>query len=227
MSSHSPALHCPFEGLNNLAFVTGGVSGIGKACCLAFAKLGARGLLIADLDVDGASHTASEYEAVASSAAFKVVVAQVDVTIKESVGKAAAQMVDTFGRMDYCVHSAGGFHEISSIDYDELRRINDIHTNGTFLVTSTAHGTSRGFIVLLGSVSSVTATAGTTSYTTSKHAIVGHTKSAAVRYGIRVNCVCPSWADTPMVRRVTGDFPGAEQQIIAQLPMGRLALPGR
>src|SRR5437667_11168608 len=63
--------------------------------------------------------------------------------------------------------------------------------------------TGRGYIVNVGSISSFVGQALTPVYTTTKHAIVGLTKSVALDYaadGIRCNCVCPGITDTPMLR---------------------------
>jgi NAD(P)-dependent dehydrogenase (short-subunit alcohol dehydrogenase family) len=44
-------------------------------------------------------------------------------------------------------------------------------------------------------------------------------------HGIRVNCVCPSWVDTPMVKQAVKDVPGLGEQIKSAVPMGRIAMP--
>jgi NAD(P)-dependent dehydrogenase (short-subunit alcohol dehydrogenase family) len=46
-----------------------------------------------------------------------------------------------------------------------------------------------------------------------------------VKHSIRVNCVCPSWVDTPLVQRACEQAPGLDQAIVQQIPMGRLGLP--
>ncbi|KAI0837706.1 3-alpha--hydroxysteroid dehydrogenase [Hypoxylon sp. FL0890] len=120
----------------------------------------------------------------------------------------------------------------------------DVNVNGTFLVTSLissamkaqepklldvkfpAHGTTRGAIVNLASVSSFISVPSMVQYTTSKHAALGISKTAAidnVAHNIRVNCVCPAWTDTPMVQRAMEVVPGLEQSFLAGVPMGRLA----
>jgi NAD(P)-dependent dehydrogenase (short-subunit alcohol dehydrogenase family) len=44
-------------------------------------------------------------------------------------------------------------------------------------------------------------------------------------HGIRVNCVCPSWVDTPMVKQAMNDVPGLTEQINLAVPMKRIAMP--
>lgn len=85
-------------------------SGIGKACALLFAKEGAAGVVIADLDADAGNNVAAECKAVATNADFRVEGVQVDITLEASVEHATAQTMQTFGRIDYCVNCAGVSH---------------------------------------------------------------------------------------------------------------------
>ncbi|KAI1474621.1 hypothetical protein K445DRAFT_305036 [Daldinia sp. EC12] len=116
--------------------------------------------------------------------------------------------------------------------------------------SSPGRGTTRGAIVNLGSGSSMIATPGVLPYTTSKHAALGLSKNSGelrhtydpsrytcraymrgfpaldnASHGIRVNCVCPSWTDTPMVRAAMNGVEGLEKFIEAAVPIGRIALP--
>jgi NAD(P)-dependent dehydrogenase (short-subunit alcohol dehydrogenase family) len=82
-------------------------SGIGKACALLFAKEGAAGVMVADLDADAGGNVAAECRAVATNAQFRVERIHVDITLEASVEHATAQTVQAFGRIDYCVNCAG------------------------------------------------------------------------------------------------------------------------
>jgi NAD(P)-dependent dehydrogenase (short-subunit alcohol dehydrogenase family) len=82
-------------------------SGIGRATAIAFAKEGAKGLLIADLDLDAATKTAEDSKAVATNPEFVAKAILIDVTLPDSIRDATSTMVDTFGRIDYCVNGAG------------------------------------------------------------------------------------------------------------------------
>ncbi|OJJ83635.1 uncharacterized protein ASPGLDRAFT_67214 [Aspergillus glaucus CBS 516.65] len=232
------------------AFVVGGGGGIGKACALAFAKEGATVVVIADLDAKKAVEAAAECQALAPSAEFRAIGVQIDITQEDSVKTATDQVVQTFGRIDYCVNCAGiGVQQgvdIATLPLAEFRRFLDVNTVGIFLVTrevSTAmraqeprlvssesprRGTTRGAIVNLASVLSVVAAPGIIPYTASKHAVLGLTKNAAldnVSHGIRVNCVCPSWVDTPMVQQAEEGVQGLTEFIKSVVPMGRIAIP--
>lgn len=86
-------------------FALGG--GIGRATALAFTQAGAIGLLIADIDLEAAKSAASDIMAMSNQPGFRVETASVDVTVEESVESAFKQMIDSFGRIDYCVTCVG------------------------------------------------------------------------------------------------------------------------
>lgn len=232
------------------ALVVGGGSGIGKACALLLAKEGASGLLVADIDPRLAADVAAECTALAVNDGFHAEAIQVDITIESAVQALFRRMTDIFGRIDYCINSAGiGVQkatDIADMSLHEFQRFLDINTLGMFLVTreasiamrgqearavsdhSPGRGMTRGAIVNLGSGSSLIASPGVLPYTTSKHGALGLSKNSALdnaRHGIRVNCVCPSWTDTPMVERAVSGVEGLKDFIQAAVPMGRIAMP--
>ncbi|KAI0593537.1 NAD(P)-binding protein [Biscogniauxia sp. FL1348] len=237
---------------DGFAFVVGGGSGIGKACALGFSKEGARGVMVADIDLEAAQAVAIACKAAAtnSSAGFRAEAIHMDVTKEESVKRATALTVEIFGHIDYCATNAGigieHLTKIDSADAAEFDHFLSVNVTGTFLVTREVsavmktqeprlvnaafpeQGGGRGAIVNLGSLSSFIAQPGMTQYTASKHAVLGISKNAAldnVSYGIRVNCVCPSWVDTPMVRRAVEKIPGYMEMITDIVPFGRTARP--
>ncbi|KAI1499773.1 NAD(P)-binding protein [Biscogniauxia marginata] len=234
--------------ITGYAFVVGG-SGIGRACALAFAKYGARGIMVADINIEAAQSTVTESKAVALNAAFRAEAIPIDITLEESIKATIVHAVQRFGRIDYCVNSAGVgvriAHEVAEADVDEFNSMLRVNVTGTFLVTRTmsaimksqepklndpaspGRGITRGAIVNLGSASSFVATPKMIQYTAAKHAVLGVTKNAALdnaAYGIRVNSVCPSWVDTPMVLKAMDDVPELRKMIETAVPFGRVAL---
>ncbi|KAL4778872.1 hypothetical protein BJX76DRAFT_352275 [Aspergillus varians] len=238
--------------ITGYAFIVGGGSGIGKACALTLAKDGAAGILIADISTELASNVATECRNVATDPEFRVDSTFIDATKEDAVSAATALMVQTFGRIDYFVNCAGAgvqiAAEIADSDYGDFRRLFEINVTGAFLLLRAVsavmrtqepkgiktslgddRGASRGAIVILGSAASFVATPSMSQYTTSKHAVLGLVKNAAldnVAHNIRVNCVCPSWVDTPMVQKATEGMPGFEDFIKKLVPMGRIATAG-
>ncbi|KAI1764157.1 NAD(P)-binding protein [Hypoxylon sp. FL1150] len=229
------------------AIVIGGGAGIGRATCLALAKAGASGILVADLNVETAQDVAAETKAAATNPNFRAEAVHVQVAEKESVDAALKRMVDSFGRIDYCVMSAGvcpkKILDISQSDVSDFIRLQNINVTGTYFVLravlaimqsqeplpyfaeSPDRGTTRGSVVTLGSIMSTTVAPYCTSYTTSKHAVLGLTKNAALDGGphaIRVNCVCPGFIDTGMIQKFHEDNPEATP---AAGLMGRLGRP--
>ncbi|PNP74343.1 hypothetical protein FNYG_12392 [Fusarium nygamai] len=94
-------------GVSGYALVVGGGSGIGRACAISFAKEGASGVLIADIAVRFAKDVVNECKVAAVNKDFRCEAIPVDVTREESVGNLMSHAVRTFGRIDYCVNSAG------------------------------------------------------------------------------------------------------------------------
>ena len=93
-------------------------SGIGKACAMLFAKEGAAGLMVADQDVNAAGNVAAECKAVATKTEIQVDQVHIDVTQESSVQNATAQAMQTFGRIDYCVNSAGVSYSLNGTSAD-------------------------------------------------------------------------------------------------------------
>ncbi|KAI1855542.1 hypothetical protein JX265_004625 [Neoarthrinium moseri] len=234
--------------IDGCALVFGGARGIGRACALAFARFGARRVLVADLDYAAACVVAENCQTIASNPDFQAEGALVDVCSEESVSQITARAAQTFGRIDYCVNSAGlgvqNPREIAEANVAEFNQLLQTNVTGTFLVTKCAsatmksqdprpnypsapeRGLTRGSIVNLGSASSFASTPSMVQYTTSKFAVLGLTKNSALdnaAHGIRVNCVCPSWVDTPMIKQAIADIPSLKDQINSAVPLGRIA----
>ncbi len=184
-------------------------SGIGKECCLALAAEGARGVVLADLNFDAALEAARESEAIATNPSYKSVAVAVDVRDANSVDRMVKQAMETFGRIDYSINSAGvGVQKplpIEEADTAEMNRFWQVNVMGTFncvrAVTKVMKGQSilkvssrggerecgRGVILNLGSCNSYCATPNIVQYTTAKHAVIGLTKNAGehIRMNIR------------------------------------------
>ncbi|KAF9245118.1 hypothetical protein DTO027I6_9185 [Penicillium roqueforti] len=234
--------------INGFALVTGSGSGIGRACALAFASEGAAGVVFADLNRESAEKAAEESKKLATHPAYRALVLTLDVTNEEQVESVVAETKQAFGRIDYMVNSAGiGVQvaaEIAEASLPEFNRFLDVNVKGTFLLTKVMsramkeqqlkpvssknpdRGSTRGVILNMASCSSFVATPLLTQYTTSKHAVLGLTRNAALdnaQYNIRVNCLCPSWVDTPMVDRAVQGNPELKALIAKAVPMGRIA----
>ncbi|ROV87888.1 hypothetical protein VMCG_10296 [Cytospora schulzeri] len=233
---------------SGIALVTGSASGIGKETALAFAEAGVRGVVFADINDQAAEEAAEESRKYAKNSEYRAIVVKVDISDEGSVQSMVEMTVKEFGRIDYAVNSAGISNLSSAItpdlELDIFSRTVDINIKGAviFIRAVTAamakqeplsytsrHGTrslGRGSIIILGSVNSHVAVPRMLSYTTSKHAIIGIAKSAAIdclQSHIRVNTVCPSWVDTPMIEASLQRVPQLGQLIQAVSPLKRAA----
>jgi NAD(P)-dependent dehydrogenase (short-subunit alcohol dehydrogenase family) len=174
-----------------VALVTGGASGIGHACC---ERLADEGAAVVSLDLAAGDH-------------------QADVRDEAAVAAAVDAVVATHGRLDVVVNSAGvaGGGPVHMVGAEDWQRVIDVNLTGTFLVCKHAlrHMVERksGSIVNISSIEGVQGTEGGSSYNASKGGVVLLTRNMAIDYGrvgIRVNCVCPGFIDTPLFQSVMG-----------------------
>ncbi len=211
-----------------VALVTGGGSGIGRATCLKLAGRGVK-VVVADVRPDHALEVAREVEAAGSEA----IAYRVDVSSHGDVQQAVRHTMERFQRIDILINCAGIYQvgpitDISESDWD---RVLDINLKGVFLlckaVVPIMQRQGGGAIVNLSSISGRTKSvlAGV-NYTASKAGVIGLTMCLANQLagdGIRVNCVAPGAIDTPMTR---GTLAAEGLERLRQtIPLGRLGRP--
>jgi NAD(P)-dependent dehydrogenase (short-subunit alcohol dehydrogenase family) len=210
-----------------VAWISGATSGIGEAAARLFAEEGAK-VAVVGLRPDVGEAIAGQI----GSAGGEAMAIGCDVSREGEVRESIEQTAGRFGKLDIVVNNAGIvqiglLHEYAEADWDYLMGVN---VKSIFF--STKHAMShlrrsrRGYIVNVGSISSFVGQAATPAYTTSKHAVLGLTRSIALDYaadGIRCNCVCPGITDTPMLREhlnATGDAEGKLAERLRRVCMG-------
>lgn len=179
-----------------VALVTGGGTGIGAAVAERFVAEGAQVVVM--------GRRSEPLEQVAASCGACVCVG--DAALTEDAVRAVRTAVETFGGLDILVANAGGHGIGSALDTDDESWAQAVHSN-----LSTAFVLAReslpqlierqGSIVIVSSLAGVFAGPNVLGYTTTKHALVGLTRSLARDYGprgVRVNVVCPGWVRTAM-----------------------------
>ena len=190
---------------NQVAFITGAASGIGRAIADRFAREGAR-VVVADLNQAAADKAAAEIEA-AGGRAFGVAV---DVSSEEQVEAAVAAAVDKFGTIDILISNAGIqiVKPIVDFPFADWKRLLAIHLDGAFLTTRAClrhmYKARSGSIVYMGSVHSKEASVLKAPYVTAKHGLLGLCRVVAkegAAYNVRANVVCPGFVRTPLVDR--------------------------
>jgi NAD(P)-dependent dehydrogenase (short-subunit alcohol dehydrogenase family) len=214
--------------------ITGAASGIGRATALEAHAEGAR-LLLSDVDADAGEGVAAEIAGQGGTASF----ARCDVTSEAEVEALVARAIEELGRLDGAFNCAGILGSIgltTDTSYDAWRRILEVDLNGVFLCTKhelrAMADQGSGAILNMASAAGLIGWPGACGYVAAKHGVVGLTKSAALEFaaqGIRVNAICPSYTETPMVTDLFENLLGGDQAYVdaalANHPIGRFAKP--
>ncbi len=217
---------------SKVVIVTGAGSGIGRAAALAFAREGAK-VVIVDIDAAGGEKTVSSIKDVGGESFF----VKADVSRSMDVKAMVAICVEKYGGLDCAFNNAGigGTPFVPVADYDEAvwDQVMGVDLKGVFLCmkyeipemlkrgkgaivnTSSTQGLKSGAVV-------------GTAYSASKHGVIGLTKTTAIEYaskGMRVNAVCPGFTETDTAVNVVFHDKKIKDRVIASLPMGRPAKP--
>lgn len=217
------------------SIITDGASGIGRATALTFAREGAK-LVIADMNEDGGQQTVHMITENGGNATF----VRVDVTSATEVEAMIGKAIETYGRLDCAYNNAGisgrgiaGEQRALTADYPEQRwhQVIAINLTGVWLCMKyeiqQMLRQGGGVIVNTASVAGLIGLPASSAYVASKHGVVGITRTAALEYakqGIRVNCVCPGYIQTPMTEPGMQD-PERMALMIASEPVGRMGKP--
>jgi NAD(P)-dependent dehydrogenase (short-subunit alcohol dehydrogenase family) len=225
----------PGTGEGKVALITGGGSGIGRATALAFAREGAK-LVIADQNEQGGGQTVRMISDGGGEATF----VEVDVTEGSAVQSLISSTIDRYGRLD-CAHNNAGISGLGIAgtegkpvaDFPEERweRVIAVNLTGVWLCMKYEIAQmvrqGGGAIVNTSSILGLVGYAGGCAYVASKHGVAGLTKTAALEYaeqGVRVNCVCPGFIDTPMIAPILSN-PERKAEILASEPVNRFGKP--
>lgn len=218
------------------ALVTGAGGGIGRECVVAFAREGAA-VTAVDNDQKGVSETIR----LAEQAGGKCLGIVADVTDGQAVAHMVGKAIATFGRIDFALNNAGISQSrtlTADIAEDEWNRVLRVNITGTWLCMreELRHMSTRraGAIVNTASFAGLHTLAMQTAYVSSKHAVIGLTKNAAIEYaatGIRINAVAPGGIHTPMMDKSLDGLDSSQRaaafkDIAALHPMNRIGSVG-
>lgn len=213
----------PLEG--QVAIVTGGTAGIGKAIVSKFAE---EGVKVAFFGTNSEKGKSVEDEIKAKTKNSDVIFFNVDVSKTDLVDQSFKQVLEKFGQIDILVNNAGITADqlLMKMTEDEWDRVLDINLKSCFntckAVVRTMMKARKGTIINISSVVGLMGNAGQTNYAASKAGMIGFTKSLAKEVatrGILVNCIAPGFITTNMTDKLS------EQQkegIIKDIPLGRM-----
>jgi NAD(P)-dependent dehydrogenase (short-subunit alcohol dehydrogenase family) len=214
---------------NPVVLITGGLTGIGRAAAVAFARKGAKVVVAGRRDEAGKA-LVKELRSFGSEAEF----INADVRKEDDVRALVDKTVARFGRLDVAVNNAGTEGKpgpLTGQTADSYAGTFDTNVLGTLL--SLKHELQimqpqgSGSIINISSTMGERGAANLALYTASKHAVEGLTKSAALEaapFGVRVNAVAPGPTDTAMLDRLTGT-PDKKALFYASVPLKRGAKP--
>jgi NAD(P)-dependent dehydrogenase (short-subunit alcohol dehydrogenase family) len=181
-----------------VAVVTGGASGIGAALARRFAKEGAAGVVVADLDEAGAHGVAAEIGGLAVTT---------NVAVESEMQALIEQATRHYGRVDILCSNAGlavgGGLQATNADWLRLWEVNLMaHVYGARAVVPQMLERGEGYLLQTASAAGLLSHPESAVYAVTKHAAVALAEWLAIQYGdkgIRVSCLCPQGVRTPML----------------------------
>ena len=214
---------------NKSAIITGAASGIGRTAALRLAAEGAS-IYALDIEESGLRSLVSEIRNNQGTAEFM----NCDVSDESSVKEAVANALSLFGKIDILVNVAGIQITKLLVDttWDDYKKMMDINMGGTFLtmnmILPIMKEAGSGTIVNVASELAIVGYPELAAYTATKGAMVAMSRSAsleAIKYGVRINCVCPGATDTPIFWEGETDPVKIQKmldQVAIEKPIGRL-----
>lgn len=206
---------------NKVAIVTGGSNGIGKATCQKFAAEGAK-VVIWDLNEEAGQKLAGEL-----GGHF----ARVNTAAYEAVGKATAEVLANYGKIDILINNAGITRDstLKKMSPEQWQQVIDVNLTGVFNCGKHVqeHMVAAGYgrIVNTSSVVGIYGNFGQSNYVATKAGVIGMTKVWARelgRKGITVNAVAPGFIATDMVMAMPEK---AIEMMQSKVPTGKLGQP--
>lgn len=208
-----------------VAIVTGGASGIGRALCEELARRGAI-VVVADINYAGA-------QSVAAAIGGKARAAALDVTNAQDVERLVEDTIRAEGRLDYMFNNAGiGVGgEVRDLSLDDWRTAVDINLWGVIYGTTAAYAAmmrqGSGHIVNTASAAGLVGEPGLIPYSVTKSAVVALStalRAEAHTFGVRVSVVCPGFIDTAIFENAIG-IKIDKDEFLAKLPVRLVTAP--
>jgi len=217
---------------DQVVLITGAGRGIGEAVSRAFAKTGAKLVLV---DMNEKAIKELKNKLISRSQEEDVLTIRTDVSDPKDVSKMTEKAIDYFGRIDILFNNAGINKRIplKDVSFEDWRKIMSVNLDGMFLVAQAVGKEmikrKKGKIVNTASMSGfiVNENLNDGVYCTSKAAIVMLTKALAVEwveYNIDVNAIAPGYTKTPLIKQLIKDSK-IHKELKSRIPANRLAEP--
>ncbi|GAB2570157.1 SDR family NAD(P)-dependent oxidoreductase [Spirosoma areae] len=217
---------------NQIAFITGAGSGIGRATAMAFAKHKAR-IIVAEINEASGRETVEQIRQKGGEALFIAC----NVADQEHIEAAVRQTVAIYGRLDIGINNAGiggkygRLLDQTPADFDQMMAVNVgsvFYGMQAQIRQMLMQNPAGGKIVNVSSIAGVRGMPMGAPYSASKHAVIGLTKTAALEYvrqNIRINAICPVYTHSTMVDELINTAPAMEERMRRLIPMGRFGQP--
>ena len=217
-----------FDLTDQVAIVTGGARGIGKAITMGLASFGAN-IVVADILLREAEETAAEIEKLGR----KAIAVKVDVTRRRDIDRMVRKTIKEFGKIDILVNNAGILkigepEDISEADWDKVMAVN---LKGYFLCAQIAGREmikrKQGKIINVASIAGKIAFSKAAAYNSSKGGVILLTESLAddwAKHNIRVNAIAPGLIETAMTKDFLANKEFVEM-VKAKVPLSRVGKP--
>lgn len=216
---------------NKIIVVTGAGSGIGAATATLLASLDAV-VIAADKNIDKVNEVIESIAKMGGAA----LAMETDVSEIEAVEQLIQQTVKDHGKLDVLINNAGigGKQQLKTAEHtlDDWHDVIAVNQTGVFFGMKVAlqQMTRQGYgnIINVASLAGLKPSGYNLSYSASKYAVVGMTKSAALEYGsknIRINAVCPGYTHSALLDKLLGSRPEMEATLKKLIPMNRFGEP--
>ncbi len=209
-----------------LAVITGGATGLGRAMAHAMVEAGARVILV--------GRRKELLEAAAQELGPKAGWAIHDVADTSHAPAFADEVRERFGKTTILINNAGNHFKktIEETDEGEFRHLLDTHVTGAYALTKAMVPVmveqGRGHLLFTASMTSFFGLSKVFAYSTAKSAYMGMVRSLAVDLspkGIRVNAIAPGFIETEISRKAMDGDPARKQRVLSRTPMGRFGVP--
>jgi 3-oxoacyl-[acyl-carrier protein] reductase len=213
--------------LDEVAIVTGGARGIGKAICEVLAEAGAN-IVIADININLANETANYLK---EKFLIQALSMQVNVADILQVEKMIKNVLDKFNKINILINNAGITKDnlLIRMSEEDFKNVIDVNLTGTFNCTKEVAKVMikqrSGKIVNISSTVGLQGNIGQANYSASKAGIIGFTKSVArelAKRGIQVNAIAPGFIETDMTNRLSDEV---KKSYFERIPLGRFGKP--